>query len=394
MSNSTAFWNADGSRGPLRSRRRGAAALAALALIASTACSDNSDDGGSSADATTTSTKAAAAAPSGSSGPSGDTAASGEKTSGNGGVSEAASSPSAGCDAAAPQPVALERQTVMVDSAERWWLMTVPDAASAKKPLSLVVDFHGLMEGADVHAKMSDFSGLAQEKGFFVATPHGTGTPVRWGVGGGPEGAADQAFVTAMLSDLEARYCIDTNRVYATGLSNGAMMSSVMACEQSDVFAAVAPIAGVMAIPGCQPTRRVPMMSIHGTADPILHFDGTIGSIPGLGGAPAVATTAPATTAPVDLDGPGYPANVAAWAKRNGCEPEPTDTDVTENVILRTYECPAGADVEFYVVKGGGHSWPGSEFSKAIATVVGPTTFDIDASELAWEFFTRHALAD
>jgi hypothetical protein len=92
------------------------------------------------------------------------------------------------------------------------------------------------------------------------------------------------------------------------------------------------------------------------------------------------------------LNGPGTPAYVAGWAGRNGCDPTPTDSQISEEVIHRVYDCPAGADVEFYIVLGGGHTWPGSEFSRAIEPVVGHTTFDIHASEVAWAFFERFQL--
>lgn len=372
---------------------RTAALAAMLPAALLVACSDSSAGNG---DASTTAAQSGAAVDSmasGNSGSSGASSSSGASGSSGATAEPVAAKPSAGCDKPAPAALTNERQALTVDGVERWWLMEVPAAASKRKPLGLVVDFHGLLEGASVHAAMSGFAAVGASKGFFVATPNGTGNPIHWAVGTGADGQAERAFVTAMLDDLAARYCVDTNRVYATGLSNGAMMSSVLACDMSDRFAAVAPIAGVMAIPGCKATRPVPVMAVHGTADAILHFDGTVGSIPGMpGAAPTTTAAAPTTTAKVDLNGPGYPANVAAWAKRNGCDEKATDSDVTANVILRTYSCPPGAAVEFYIVKGGGHSWPGSQFSKSIEKIVGPTTFDINASELAWEFFSAHPM--
>ena len=101
----------------------------------------------------------------------------------------------------------------------------------------------------------------------------------------------------------------------------------------------------------------------------------------------------PTTTAPpADLDGEGYPAAVAAFAERNDCDPEPTDTDLSEAVLHRVYDCPPGADVEFMIIDGGGHSWPSSEFSRNIEAVVGPTTFDVDATRDSWEFLQRFHL--
>nr|AIA92428.1 CAZy families CE1 protein [uncultured Frankia sp.] len=70
------------------------------------------------------------------------------------------------------------------------------------------------------------------------------------------------------------------------------------------------------------------------------------------------------------------------------------DEKVSDEVIHRVYDCPAASPVEFYIVVGGGHSWPGSSFSRAIGNIVGPTTFDIDATKLIWAFFQRFRLPD
>jgi polyhydroxybutyrate depolymerase len=91
----------------------------------------------------------------------------------------------------------------------------------------------------------------------------------------------------------------------------------------------------------------------------------------------------------VDLEGEGYPESVAAFAAHNGCDPDPEDSELTDEVVHRVYRCLSGADVEFYIVVGGGHSWPSSEFSQAIGEIVGMTTFDIDATRDAWEFMSR-----
>ncbi len=55
-----------------------------------------------------------------------------------------------------------------------------------------------------------------------------------------------------------------------------------------------------------------------------------------------------------------------------------------------TFTCPAGDEVVLYRVNAGGHSWPDSAFTKAIASIVGPTTSTINATDLAWQFFQDH----
>lgn len=302
--------------------------------------------------------------------------------------------PSAGCTNSAQAAAALkQKETVKVDEKDRWWLMTTPGGDT---PAALVVDFHGLLEGATIHAEMSKMAELGAKEKFAVATPDGWGSPIHWEVGTDPATNYDLKFVEAMLDQIEATHCIDTARVYATGLSNGAFMTSVMACAESDRFAAFAPVAGLTAPDGCNAQRPTPVMGFHGTNDQILKYNGGIGGIPGVSDNASDPLTAPVPE--VDLDGEGYPANLASWAERNGCGEatdvtEKTGETTTPEVIHRVYDCPTGADTEFYSIVGGGHTWPGSEFSKAAGSVMGPTTMSFNASERIWEFFQQHALA-
>ena len=296
--------------------------------------------------------------------------------------------PSAGCGTSAVVPAVEVERTLSVNDTQRRYLVTVPAAHDGETPLPAVFDFHGLMEGAQVHAVMSAYSGLADEEGFVVVFPHGTGEPLGWSINPSLQPNPDIEYFDAVLGQVQAELCVDEARIYATGLSMGAMFTSMLLCQRADVLAAAAPVAGITDLEGCDPSRPVPIVTFHGTDDPILLFNGGVdlSMIPGTSeedGGPA--TTRP----PADLDGAGYPANTAAFAERNGCDPEPTDTELTDEVVHRVYDCPAGADVEFYIVLGGGHSWPGSEFSESIGGIVGATTFDIDATRDAWAFLRR-----
>ena len=303
-------------------------------------------------------------------------------------VDDGAPVASAGCGASTGEavPGVEVEHTINVRGAERRYLLTTPSAHNGNTPLPVVLDFHGLLEGAEVHANMSQWSALAEEEGVVAVFPHGTGDPIRWETDiSDPDDNDDLAYTDAVLAELGEQLCIDESRVYATGLSNGAMFTSALLCTRADVFAAAAPVAGLTDLDGCDPSRAVPVLTYHGTADPILLFNGGVdlSSIPGGDGAPAT------TASPADLDGEGYPAAVAAFAERNGCDPEPTDTELTEEVLRRVYDCPEGADVEFLIVVGGGHSWPSSEFSRNIEAIVGPTTFDVDATRDSWQFLKR-----
>jgi polyhydroxybutyrate depolymerase len=305
--------------------------------------------------------------------------------------------PSAGCTTATANAVTEERVEVAIadpDTGEnRWYLVTTPPANDGDAPLPLVLDFHGLSEGAVVHAGHSAMSSFAVANDFVVAFPQGTGDPVRWRAlpTSNPQNVdstADLAYTDAVLDQLEADLCIDTSRIYATGLSNGAGMSSLLACARPDRIAAVAPVAGLRPPLECDAATTTPVLSFHGTVDPILLYNGGVADIGALLSGAGVQP-APAAV----IDGDGYPAAARAWAVHNACGTDPAVSTIGSDIQHWVFDCPAGSDVEFYVVIDGGHSWPGSEFSRQIANIVGPTTFTVSANEVMWEFFTRHRLA-
>ena len=283
--------------------------------------------------------------------------------------------PSAGCSLPAPYSVTEVRQNITVDGEARWYLLTTPSTRQGA-PLPVVIDLHGLSQGAELEAVTTGFSDEAQANGFMVVFPEGTGNPTGWNIDPATPGHPnlDIDFMNAILNKLEEKMCVDTSRIYSTGLSDGALFTSLLACADAGRFAAFAPVAGVVMPTPCDPGRPVPIVAFHGTADPILPFNG---------GTPG--TTPP----PVNLSGPGYPANVQAWAVKDGCNPASTDSQVTAHVILRSYSCPTGAAVEFYIVEGGGHAWPGS----TISAINGPSTFEINATDIIWRFFRRYHLA-
>ncbi len=285
------------------------------------------------------------------------------------------------------------RQTLRVGGTTRWYLLTTPEPGGASaRPRPLVLDFHGLAEGATLQAQTSQFPALGQRDDFYVVEPNGTGKIVKWDTDAGSRENPDLTFVGALLDQIEQRYCIDQSRIYATGLSDGAFMTSLLACRMADRIAAFAPVSGVQLPRPCRPGRKVPIVAFHGTADPILYFNGGIGTAllnHVLGGGPPPSTT---TTVPAKLNGRGYPATVAAWAAKDGCADHPSNVRVSPHVIRRTYRCPPDAAVVFYVILGGGHAWPGSQASEAIASITGPTTFEINGTQVIWQFFSRFQL--
>jgi polyhydroxybutyrate depolymerase len=175
-------------------------------------------------------------------------------------------------------------------------------------------------------------------------------------------------------------------------------MASAIACQYSARVAAVAPVAGIDALAHCPTTRPVPVVAFHGTADPLIHYDGTPSTVAQNLPAPDGSNKTAGQEAKQFGDkgifrkGPSIPEQAASWARRNHCSTTHTTTSVTTHVALLAWSCPHHADVELYRIRGGGHSWPGSQESAEIAKVVGPTTFEISADAEMWSFFRSHPL--
>jgi polyhydroxybutyrate depolymerase len=140
----------------------------------------------------------------------------------------------------------------------------------------------------------------------------------------------------------------------------------------------------------------VPVVAFHGTDDTFVAYDGGFGSsvanLPSpdgsgrtIGQGASTTTTAPGTPKPPTIED-----ITADWAKRNGCSAKQTEQKVANDVTRIAWSCPKGDEAELFRVEGGGHSWPGSEFSKQVASVVGKTTETISANEIMWKFFQEH----
>jgi polyhydroxybutyrate depolymerase len=200
--------------------------------------------------------------------------------------------------------------------------------------------------------------------------PTGTRFPLRWRAGGTGDPAPDVTYIADLIDHLGREYNLDPARIYANGLSNGAGMSFVLACELSDRIAAVGLVAGAYgyAWDQCSPTRPVPAIVFHGTADPIVPFAGGPASR-SYGALPAI---------------PGW---VDTLAQANGCNSAPEDLPAAGEVSGVRYSGCA-ADVVFYTVAGGGHTWPGG--GPMPERLVGHTTHDINATQLMWDFFVQH----
>ncbi len=300
-----------------------------------------------------------------------------------------AAAPTTACSHAA---LAIEPEaTVPFDAANLsgTYIRHIPPAYDGEHPLPIVFDLHGWSQPAPIQVLMSDLPAYGDAHRFITITPEVTRAVALWDIA---LDSPDTQWLTALLNEAEATLCIDTNRVFFTGMSYGATMTSSVVCAQSDRVAAAAPVAGINNFEGCSFDRAVPVVAFHGTDDQYLAYDGGFG--PAVAGLPTPdgEGTLGDESVVLSLDAESVPEMTASWAVRNGCSPGSTQSPVTADVTLLTWDCPKGADALLYRVDGGGHAWPGSEFSASIVDFVGHTTMAISATDIMWRFFRSHPL--
>ncbi|OAI42468.1 hypothetical protein AYO38_03035 [bacterium SCGC AG-212-C10] len=250
---------------------------------------------------------------------------------------------------------------------ERQFRVHLPAKTDTGAAMPVVLNFHGYGSNALEQETYSGLVPLSDREGFLLVSPDGTGSPRGWASFSLiPTGTDDVRFVDDLIVELGRSFCIDTQRIYATGLSNGAFMSSRLGCVLSDRIAAIAPVAGVYnPVEHCG--RPMPVLAFHGTADSVVPFDGglMLRMVP-YGGARR---------------------GISGWAEANGCSEAIEVVRLTDHVTRETHSsCTSPADL--IVVDGGGHTWPGAFDVPAL----GPVTKEISAAELIWTFFAQFSL--
>ena len=251
------------------------------------------------------------------------------------------------------------------------------------RPSGLVLNLHGGGSTGPEQERLTNFDAVADAHGFVVAYPDGIDQ--NWADGRGASepdrrGTDDVGFLAALAGKLQNQYGIDPGHIFTMGMSNGGFMSNRLGCDRADVFAAIAPVSGTLgANVTCSPSRPVAVLEVHGTADPLVPFDG--GMMHGRGGASDIVSAA---------------AMVDRWRAADGCQGAPSAEILPGTgdgtVVHRFTSAPCAADtaVVFYQVDNGGHTWPnGPQYlPKAL---IGPTTHAFDGSEAIGEFFVAHA---
>ena len=259
----------------------------------------------------------------------------------------------------------------------REYLLYVPDSYDAASPTSLVISMHGAGLWPAAHKETSQWNAVADREGFIVVYPSGLAGsgPRVWEANQSDGLVKDVKFISELIDTLRTKYNIDPRRIYANGLSNGGGMSFVLSCTMADRIAAVGLVGSAQLLPfsWCTETKPVPMINFHGTADRATPYHG-------------------GRTWIYAKPFPSIPMWTANWARRNGCQPVPTEARVAPDVVRAEYAgCGENAAVVLYTIEGGGHTWPGGGVLPE--WFVGPTTQTVDASALMWAFFEAHPLA-
>ena len=259
-------------------------------------------------------------------------------------------------------------RSLLHDGVAREYILYVPDSYDGTSDVPLMLNFHGFGGTADQHLKYADMRSLAETDPFLLVYPQGTlldGAP-HWNAGLESEenksDADDFGFVEALIGELSSGYRIDSTRVYACGYSNGAFFAYALACYHGDKIAAIGSVAGTMmeeTYANCGPSHPTAVVSIHGTSDGTVPYDGGEGLL-------------------------SVDAVLAYWTGFNKTNTSPTaDSRIDRGTTIERYsygDGDNGTSVDHYKVVGGGHVWFDLRYDGT------------DTSGLIWDFVSRYTI--
>ena len=265
-----------------------------------------------------------------------------------------AQSGGAACDL--PHKSGVSSQQLVSGQRQRVYRLFVPPGYDGHLRLPVVLDLHGSGGTPAGQARNSGFETLAASERFVVATLEAEGG--RWNVPVQDNRADDVAYVRDVIAHVAARVCTDETRVYMTGFSGGARMTSLAGCQLGSRLAAIAPVSGLR-FPGPCDGRPVPVLTFHGLADPQNTYDG---HVPGRGAEWLESV----------------PDALESWARHNACKGDVILDDPPGPLSTMHYAgCGDGTEVRMIRIDGLGHTW---------------TRKEVDTTAVMWEFFKSHRL--
>lgn len=299
--------------------------------------------------------------------------------------SPASSPPSAPPSSAGPAsalPVGRSGGELTVNGQQRTYRMYRPASLPATGGVPLVVVLHGAVGTGAQAEDAYGWNAQADTGGFLVAYPDGIrrawnvspeccGVPAR-------DGIDDVGFIEQLVAAVGRAAPVDPRRVYATGISNGAMLSYRLACD-TKTFAAIGPVAGTMISP-CPRPEPISIIHIHGTQDRTIPYAGGTGRRENAGQG----------RLPVKIDGPPVPRLLADWRATAGC-PQPVETR-RGVVTTAVAACPDGRAVQLITIAEAGHQWPGGASKPGAERLLklDPPSRALRATPTIWEFFKAH----
>lgn len=289
-------------------------------------------------------------------------------------------------------------QTLEDQDSTRNYLLYVPAAYDGTEEWPLVLNLHGGFNDRFVQMWNSRMNLVADTAQFLVAYPEGhlQEDGRVWNTQEQPTLPDDVAYLSRLIDTLTANYAINPARIYSSGFSMGGEMSYLLGCNIPDQVAAIASVSGTTLTDNdwtCTAGQPLPLLHMHGTADIVAPIEGGTG-------------------VPNGFDFPAVRGQLDFWINSNSCAADSTvtqlpDTDPNDNstiTLTRFDDCALyqGADgsdrtaeVWYYRVEGGGHSWPDGRFDflpPEFQPLFSPVNRDINASSEIWNFFNRHRL--
>lgn len=293
----------------------------------------------------------------------------------------------------------MTRRTINVPGQRaRSYLVYSPFSSPDSMPRPVLLSLHGGGGNASLQAASSLLNSTAQVEKFYVLYPEGTGAIQTFNAGAccgtaQTQNVNDVQYINAILDDFGAAFAIDSQKVYATGFSNGAIMTHRLACELSNRISGIAAVSGgsgefdgnLNRYFQCTPARPIPVLLIHASNDRNYPIAGGVGE--GASGTPFYSIAA----------------SVSDWRVRNNVGSQAVIESVTPTTACYHYRNSSDAmkpsatvslcvttpskdifDSNTGVVFGGGHSWPGGSRSPngGSDTPVG----DFSASNYLWKY--------